>query len=263
MSEVKLFQGDCLDVMQDLIDDEVKVDLVLTDPPYGTTSCKWDSIIPFDKMWECLDGITNETSPILLFGTQPFISELIHSNIKNFKFNFIWDKHSVSNPFLSKKMPMKVHEEIAVFYKKQPIYNPQRVAQRWGDDRTRTSDSAKQWKGSHSDIFGGKTPRSHYYIDDGTRLPQTIIAEFPCQMEECVNNKRFHPTQKPVKLLEWLIKNYTKEDDIVLDFTMGSGSTGVACLNTGRNFIGIELDETYFKIAEQRIKEAKAQRRLI
>ena len=247
-----LIQGDCLEVMQDLIDDGVKVDLVLTDPPYGTTACKWDNVIPFDKMWECLDGITNETSPILLFGTQPFMSELIHSNIKNFKFNFIWDKHSVSNPFLSKKMPMKVHEEIAVFYKKQPTYNPQRVPQRWGGDQTRVSDADKKWHIHHSDVFGGKTPRSRYYVDDGTRLPQTIISQFPCQMEECVNNKRFHPTQKPVKLLEWLIKNYTNEDDLVLDFTMGSGSTGVACLETNRNFIGIELDEKYYNIAKER-----------
>jgi len=260
---VKLIQGDCLEEMQKLIDKGVKVDLVLTDPPYGTTACKWDSIIPFDEMWKCLDGITNPTTPSLLFGTQPFMSELIHSNIKNFKFNFIWDKHSVSNPFLSKKMPMKVHEEIAVFYKKQPTYNPQRVPQRWGDDCTRTSDSAKQWKDSHSDIFGGKTPRSHYYVDDGTRLPQTIIAEFPCQMEECVNNKRFHPTQKPVKLLEWLIKNYTNKGDTVLDFTMGSGSTGVACVNTNRNFIGIELDENYYKIAQERINETKKQTKLM
>ena len=254
---MRLIHGDCLEEMQKLIDKGTKVDLVLTDPPYGTTACKWDSILPFELMWNCLEGITNKTTPILLFGTQPFMSELIHSNIKNFKFNFIWDKHSVSNPFLSKKMPMKVHEEIAVFYKKQPTYNPQRVPQRWGDDRTRTSDSAKQWKDSHSDIFGGKTPRSHYYVDDGTRLPQTIIAEFPSQMEECVNNKRVHPTQKPVKLLEWLIKNYTNKGNIVLDFTMGSGSTGVACRNTGRNFIGIELDKEYFDIAKQRINDSQ------
>lgn len=258
MKDITLLNGDCITEMQKLIDKDINVDLVLTDPPYGVTDNKWDNIIPFKPMWDCIKNIKrNEKTPILLFGTQPFMSELIHSNIKNFKFNFIWDKHSVSNPFLSKKMPMKVHEEIAVFYKKQPTYNPQRVSQRWGDNRTRTSDSAKQWKDSHSDIFGGKTPRNHYYVDDGTRLPQTIIAEFPCQMEECVNSKRVHPTQKPVKLLEWIIMNYTKEDDIVLDFTMGSGSTGVACQNTNRNFIGIELEEKYYHIAKDRLKETQ------
>ena len=230
------------------------MDLVLTDPPYGTTACKWDNIIPFEEMWNCLDKITNETTPILLFGTQPFISELIHSNIKHFKYNLIWDKHSISNPFLAKKQPLRVHEELAMFYKKQPYYNPQRVPQRWGGDRTRTSDSAKQWNEIHSEVFGGEILRSHYYIDDGTRLPQTVIAQFPCQMEECVNNKRVHPTQKPVALLKWLIQNYTKENDTVLDFTMGSGSTGVACLQTNRNFIGIELDEKYYNIAKERCK---------
>ena len=260
---IQLIQGDCLEEMPKLADDGVKVDMVLTDPPYGTTACKWDSVIPFDMMWDKLNQLTYENTPILLFGSNPFMSNLIMSNISNFKFNFIWDKHSISNPFLSSKMPMKVHEEIAVFYTKQPTYNPQRVPQRWGNDRTRTSDSAKQWKDSHSDIFGGKTPRSHYYVDDGTRLPQTIISQFPCQMEECVNNSRLHPTQKPVALLKWLIQNYTNEEDTVLDFTMGSGSTGVACMETNRNFIGIELDENYYKIAQERINETKKQTKLM
>ena len=250
----RLINGECIEEMQKLIDDGVKVDLVLTDPPYGTTACKWDNIIPFEDMWKCLDGITYETSPILLFGTQPFISELIHSNIHHFKYNLIWDKHSISNPFLSKKQPLRVHEELAMFYKKQPYYNPQKVPQRWGGDQTRVSDADKKWHIHHSNVFGGKTPRSRYYVDDGTRLPQTIISQFPCQMQECVNNKRFHPTQKPVALLKWLIKTYTNENDLVLDFTMGSGSTGVACNETNRNFIGIELDENYYQIAKERCK---------
>ena len=262
MSDAKLINGDCIEEMQKLIDDGVKVDMVLTDPPYGTTACKWDSVIPFDMMWDKLNQLTYENTPILLFGSNPFMSNLIMSNISNFKYNFIWDKHSISNPFLSSKMPLKVHEEIAVFYKKTPYYNPQKVPRKWGD-QTRVSDSDKNWSIHHSDVFGGKTPRRRYYVDDGTRLPQTIISQFPCQMEECVNNFRLHPTQKPVALLKWLIQNYTKEDDVVLDFTMGSGSTGVACLQTNRNFIGIELDKKYYDIAKQRINEAKAQRRLI
>lgn len=258
---MRLIQGDCLTVMQKLADEGVKVDLVLTDPPYGTTACKWDSVIPFDEMWECINQITHDKTPILLFGSQPSLSNLIMSNIKNFKFNFIWDKHCVSNPLLSKKRPLKVHEEIGVFYKKQPYYNPQKVPAQWGVDRTRTSDKAKRVDEVNSDCFG-EGYRSLYYVDDGTRLPQSIINNFPSQMKECVNNYRVHPTQKPVELLKWLIENYTPPGDIVLDFTMGSGSTGVACYNTDRDFIGIELDEGYYNIANDRIKKAMGQSKL-
>ena len=262
MSEVKLIQGDCLIEMQKLIDDGVKVDMVLTDPPYGTIACKWDSVIPFDEMWECLDGITNETSPILLFGTQPFITELIHSNLKYFKYIMIWDKHSNTTPMLAKKQPLRVHEEIAMFYKKQPYYNPQRVPRRFGD-QSRTSENAKRKTQIGADSVYGEHWCSRYYEDDGTRYPQSIIHHISSQTNECNRSVRFHPTQKPIELLSFLIKNFTKENDTVLDFTMGSGSTGVACLQTNRNFIGIELEPKYYEIAEQRIKEAKAQRRLI
>ena len=262
MSDVKLFNGDCLKVMQDLIDDDIKVDLVLTDPPYGTTACKWDSIIPFEPMWDCLEGITNPTTPILLFGTQPFMTELIHSNLTNFKYNLIWDKQVVNNPMLCKKRPLRVHEEIAIFYKKQPYYNPQRVPRRFGD-QTRVGKSAEKITMIGADSTVGEHWCQRLYIDDGTRYPQSIIHHINSQANECNNINRYHPTQKPVTLLKWLIQNYTKENDTVLDFTMGSGSTGVACQETNRNFIGIELDTKYYEIAEQRIKEAKAQRRLI
>ena len=262
MSEVKLINGDCLEEMQKLIDDDVKVDMVLTDPPYGTTACKWDSIIPFDEMWNCLDGITNERTPILLFGTQPFISELIHSNINNFKYVFIWDKQGNTTPMLAKKQPLRIHEEIAIFYKKQPYYNPQRVPRRFGD-QTRTYENDKKRTQIGADSVYGEHWCSRYYEDDGTRYPTSIIYHISHQTDECHRAKRIHPTQKPVALLKWLIKNFTKENDTVLDFTMGSGSTGVACLQTNRNFIGIELDKKYYDIAKQRINEAKAQRRLI
>ena len=164
---------------------------------------------------------------------------------------------------MSKKRPLRVHEEIVFFYKKQPYYNPQRVPQRHGGDRTRTSEKDKVYKDSYNSIVDGVFKMRHFYIDDGTRYPQSIIGQFPSQMEECVNNIRVHPTQKPVALLKWLIQNYTKEDDVVLDFTMGSGSTGVACLQTNRNFIGIELDENYYKIAQERINETKKQTKLL
>lgn len=249
-----LIHGDCLEEMDKLIDDGVKVDLVLTDPPYGTTACKWDTIIPLEEMWERLNQITYPTSPILIFATQPFLTELIHSNIKNFKFNWIWDKHYVSTPFMKEKRPLRVHEEIAVFYKKQPFYNPQRIPKKVYGDRTCTSEYAKKVTIQHSEIHGGSGPRTHWYVDDGTRFPQTIISHFSSQANECQNAKRVHPTQKPVELLKYLINTYSKDNDTVLDFTMGSGSTGVACLETARNFIGIELDEKYYNIAKERCR---------
>lgn len=233
---MKIMNGDCLKKMNQLIEEGVKVNMVLTDPPYGVTKCKWDSIIPLQPMWEKLNKLTHDNTPILLFGTNPFLAELIHSNISNFKYNLIWDKHSVSSPSLSKVMPLQVHEEIAVFYKKKPYYNPQKAPKRHDTDSTRTSKKDM--------------------VDDGLRYPQSIIGHVPSQSKECVNNFRVHPTQKPVALLSWLIRNYTKKGDVVLDFTMGSGSTGVACVESCRDFIGIELDANYFNIAKKRIKDA-------
>ena len=261
MSDVKLIQGDCLTIMPQLAEQGIKADMVLTDPPYGVTNCKWDSVIPIDEMWDSLHNITNEDTPILLFGTNPFLANLIMSNVKEFKFNFIWDKKNINNPFLCNTMPLKSHEEIAVFYKKKPYYNPQRIPKRIDYDNSRTSDKSKRIK-EYDGIYG-TSKVSRYYVDDGTRYPQSVISQFSGTMGECNNTLRCHPTQKPVALLEWLIKNYTKENDLVLDFTMGSGSTGVACLQTNRKFIGIELEPKYYEIAKKRINEAKAQRRLI
>lgn len=261
MIDFTLINGDCLEELPKLIGGGTKVDLVLTDPPYGVINPEWDNIIPIDKMWGCLSQITYDTSPILLFCSQPFTSQLVMSNLEDFKYCFVWDKVAVSNPFLAKKQPMRVHEDIAMFYKKQCYYNPQRVPKTIEGDRTRISEADKKYKEYDTATFG-KSPKRHYYVDDGTRLPRTIINGFNSQGGECNSINRFHPTQKPVGLLEWLIKNYTKPNDIVLDFTMGSGSTGVACANTNRKFIGIELDENYYKIAEERIKEAYIQKRL-
>jgi len=258
MSDVKLFQGDCLEVMQDLIDDGVKVDLVLTDPPYGITSCKWDSIIPFDKMWDCLNNLTYETTPIILFGSEPFSSNLRMSNIKNYKYDWIWKKNQCSGFMFAKKQPLRNYENIMVFYNKQCAYNPIKETR---DEKPQTTlrrkylPSRKEWSGG---IYGDFVSKTENKIAPELSYPKQVQS-----FETVHTSTRLHSSQKPEALLEYLIKTYTNEEDTVLDFTMGSGSTGVACLNTNRNFIGIEVEPKYYEIAEQRIKEAKAQRRLI
>ena len=245
MSDVKLFQGDCLEIMPKLADDGVKVDLVLTDVPYGTTACKWDSIIPFEPMWECLNSLTYDNTPIALFGSEPFSSHLRLSNIKNYRYDWIWEKEQGANFMNVKCQPYKVHEIISIFSKKRHNYAP-------------IMEKGKPYisgKGDSGDITGNV--QKIQTKNKGTRYPKSIV-KFNTN-----KNKSKHPTQKPVELLEYLIKTYTNEEDLVLDFTMGSGSTGVACLQTNRNFIGIELEPKYYEIAKKRINEAKAQRRLI
>ena len=254
MSEVKLINGDCIDEMQKLIDDGVRVDMVLTDPPYGTTACKWDNVIPFKEMWDNLHKLSNENTPMLLFGAEPFSSHLRMSNINEFKYDWVWDKKNGTNFLNANRTPLPCHEIISVFYKKLPTYNPQK---RYVGIKNKKPITSKLTHKTY-----GKVNKRTPYIDDGYRFPLTVIN---CNKykTEANNTKNLHPTQKPVKLLEYLIKTYTNEDDLVLDFTMGSGSTGVACLQTNRDFIGIELEPKYYEIAEQRINEAKAQRRLI
>ena len=236
----KLINGDCLEVMQSLIDDGVKVDMVLTDPPYGTTKCKWDGVIPFNEMWGCLNKITNENTPICLFGQEPFSSTLRMSNIENYKYDWIWKKSRFSNFLQVKKQPGKITENISVFYKKQPLYNPQM----WQSEPYERKASNKP----HYREYLNSAPIDKGRKSDGERYPLNIL-NFKFH-----NVGNLHPTQKPVALLEYLIKTYTNEDDLVLDFTMGSGSTGVACMNTNRQFIGIELDKDYFNIAQERCK---------
>jgi len=253
MSEVKLFQGDCLEIMPKLADEGIKVDLVLTDVPYGITACKWDYTLPFDKMWECIYSLSNDTTPCLLFGAEPFSSHLRLSNLKHYKYDWVWNKEIGGGIFNRKYQPLNDYELISVFYKKAGQYYP--IMEKAKRVRERFKQSGK------SNIYSGLNFENHYE-DTGFRFPKRTIF-FNSQEKECNNLNRVHPTQKPVSLLKYLIKTYTKEDDVVLDFTMGSGSTGVACLQTNRNFIGIELEPKYYKIAEQRIKEAKPQRRLI
>lgn len=242
MSDYELINGDCIEEMEKLIDDGVKVDMVLTDLPYGTTACKWDNVIPFDEMWKCLDNLTYDTTPIVLFGQEPFSSHLRLSNIKNYKYDWIWDKVNLyTGTLLSNKRPLKRHEIISIFYKKQPVYNKQ---YRKGQPYTMKRNTKGVGEAINNNYKRIKT------VNTGNHNPCSILEIEGGNKSE----KGLHPTQKPIKLLEYLIKTYSNEKDTVLDFTMGSGSTGVACLQTNRNFIGIELDKDYYEIAKKRIK---------
>ena len=238
---MKLYNGDCLEVMKSIADKSV--DAIITDPPYGTTACKWDSVIPFEPMWEQLNRIIKPNGAIVLFGSQPFTSALIMSNPKIFKYEWIWKKTKGSNFQTLKHQPFKMHENILIFNAKG-VYNPQKykVSEDKIDKRKNTNNNL-----TNKDGVYGKLKRIRKK-DDGTRYPGSI------QTFKNPNNNSLHRTQKPVALMEYLIKTYTNELETVLDFTMGSGTTGVACCNTNRDFIGIELDKHYFKIAEQRIK---------
>jgi len=235
-----LILGDCLEKMDKLIEQGVTVDAIITDEPYGTTACKWDSVIPFEEMWERLNKLIKPNGAIVLFGSEPFSSALRMSNIKNYKYDIYWQKEKPTNFFQLKRRAGKVTEVISIFYKKQPTYNPQKFTVK---HRVKNKP-----KGKHNSIITGKNKEVTAYKDDGTRYPYDII-----EFNRVPLGKTVHPTQKPVALMEYLIKTYTNEGETVLDFTMGSGSTGVAAKNTNRKFIGIELSSEYFEIAEKRI----------
>lgn len=229
---VKLYQGDCLEVMKDIPDKSV--DMILCDLPYGTTQNKWDSVINLDKLWEQYNRIIKDNGAILLFAQTPFDKVLGSSNLKLLKYEWIWRKSKPTGHLNAKKMPLKQHENILVFYKKLPIYNCLNLTK---VDKmvSRTN------KGNYGEC--SKTTRQEY-----TGYPKSIL-----DYNSIISNNQFHPTQKPVALLEYLIKTYTNEGEVVLDNCMGSGSTGVACVNTNRKFIGIELDKNYFDIAKERL----------
>ena len=235
---VNLYQGDCLQLMNNISDRSV--DMILCDLPYGTTACKWDNVIPFEPLWEQYNRIIKDNGAICLFGSEPFSSALRMSNIKNFKYDWIWNKKLAGNGILAKKQPLKIHEIVSVF--NSGIYIPQMTKGRY---RKKMTGGIKE-----SEITGGNSVVDEYSND--LYYPKTILEYGIGNMRK----GRLHPTQKPVALLEYLIKTYTNEEDTVLDNCMGSGSTGVACKNLNRNFIGIELDENYFKIAKERIDKA-------
>jgi site-specific DNA-methyltransferase (adenine-specific) len=233
----RLFNADCLDSMATL--PAGSVDLVLTDPPYGTTACKWDSIIPLEPMWEQLKRLTKKNGAIVLTASQPFTTTLISSNMKMFKYCWVWEKDIATNFLNAKKQPLRKHEDVLVFYIKQPMYSPQFTEGKPYD----VTDSKRTFGSQTGDL--SVTKGGHRSVSDGKRYPLSI--------QKINTEKGLHPTQKPVKLMEYLIKTYTNEGETVLDFTMGSGTTGVACKNLNRNFIGIEKDEKYFEIAKARI----------
>ena len=249
---LKLMQGDCLELMQDIPDKSV--DLVLTDPPYGTTACKWDSVIPFEPMWNHLCRILKKGGAVALFGSEPFSSALRMSNIEAYKYDWVWDRMQGSGFLNSKKRPLTSYENIMLFSNVKLgrfTYNPQltdKEAEKIRPISKRTPSSASTYGATNGFL-------SNDY-DKTKSFPRDVIRQSSRQ-GECNSINRVHPTQKPVVLLEYIIRTYTRDGDTVLDFTMGSGSTGVACVNTNRNFIGIELDADYFKIAENRIADAQ------
>ena len=246
MNKIDLLHGDCL-IEMDKIEDK-SVDMILCDLPYGTTACKWDTVIPFEPLWEQYKRVIKDNGAIVLFGSEPFSSNLRMSNIGMYRYDWIWEKSKAGNFMNVKTQPQKIHEDILVFYKDNSTYNPQM------EDSVRIS-SRNKGKRANANILGTSFDKPEY-IDDGKRFPYSIQF-YSNQSGELNNVHRLHPTQKPVALLEYLIKTYTNEGETVLDNCMGSGSTGVACKNTNRNFIGIELDEDYFNIAKERIEKAK------
>lgn len=235
---IDLIKGDCLEVMKDIPDGSI--DAIITDPPYGTTACKWDSVIDFDLMWKQLNRIIKPNGAIVLFGSEPFSSALRMSNIKNYKYDWIWDKKKGGNIMLLKQQPYKVHEIISVFNSKKDCYYPIMVDQKPRTGKTYSKGEANGIK-NYGDL-------RHYK----QKYPKSIL-----EISNANQKGKQHPTQKPIALMEYLIKTYTNENELVLDFTMGSGTTAVACKNTNRNFIGIEKEDKYFKIAENRIKETE------
>ena len=243
----KLYNGDCLEVMDKLIEDNIVFDAIITDLPYGTIKNSWDKIIPFNDMWSRLNKLIKPNGAIVLFGNEPFTSELICSNLKGFKYRWDWNKKIPSGVGYAKYRPMQQTEDISVFTKngEKTIYNPQMIKR----DKPIKSGGNKLKENSCSTLVGIDTTKEYKKTYE-YKNPVTLI-EF-----DKIRKGSVHPTQKPVKLLEYLIKTYTNKNEIVLDFTMGSGATGVACANTNRRFIGIELDESYFNIAKQRIEEA-------
>jgi site-specific DNA-methyltransferase (adenine-specific) len=230
---MRLINADCLEAMRDIPDGSV--DMVLTDPPYGTTACKWDSVIPFKPMWEQLKRITKPNGAIVLTASQPFTSALGASNLPFLRYSWSWRKSCATGHLNAKRMPMSDFEDVLVFYKKQPTYNPQGLVPHGKVTK----------RGGNGGCYGDSGKAN---FQEFTNYPRRSL-EIPSE------GKTIHPTQKPVALMEYMIRTYTNAGDTVLDFTMGSGTTGVAAKNLGRSFIGIELDPDYFALASKRIAD--------
>ena len=237
----KLMFGDCLERMKEI--PSGSVDLVLADPPYGTTACKWDSVIDFTLMWEQLKRIIKPNGAIVLFGSEPFSSLLRVSNLKMFKYDWVWEKSKATGFLNSKKQPLRAHETVSVFYSKPPMYNPQMT-------KGEAYNKGVRKEQTDNDVYGQFNQVE--VKSEGSRFPRSVQ-----YFKTAESEGGFHKTQKPVALLEYLIKTYTQEGETVLDFTMGSCSTGVACLNTSRKFLGIEMDAKYYEIACERLNNSQ------
>jgi len=242
----RLILGDCLQVMQRIPDGSV--DMVCTDPPYGTTACKWDAVIPFEPMWAQLKRIVKPNGAIVLMASQPFTSALIMSNVAMFRYQWIWEKNKATGHLNAKKRPLVSHEDVVVFSKAPTNYFPQGLVEKETPSISK-GDRGRKGVGSSGDCYGAATKDA---VQTHGNYPRSVI-QFPVDMKA-----EFHPTQKPVALMEYLIRTYTNPGETVLDFTMGSGTTGVASANTERRFIGIEMDADYFAIAQARVQKAQA-----
>jgi len=241
----QVFFGDCLELYKNL--EPKSIDLILTDLPYGTTACKWDTIIPFDKLWEMVNYLLKPNGAFITTASQPFTSALVMSNPKMFKYEWIWEKNLSSNFAAANYVPMKEHENVLIFYNNKPTYNEQRIEKsEAGKNRAKYIDKPFELKEDNVyGKFGFSDKQKEHFREPLTRHPRTVI-KFNCE-------RGYHPTQKPIALFDYLLKTYSNEGMTIFDPCMGSGTTGIACKNLNRNFIGIEKDEQYFKIAEQRI----------
>lgn len=239
MSKITLWKGDCLEKMKDIQDKSI--DMILCDLPYGTTQNSWDIIIPFDKLWEQYNRIIKDNGAIVLFCDGLFQAKLILSNEKMWRYNLVWNKVLTSGFLNANKMPLRNHEEISIFYKKLPTYNPQKVIGNFCHKRGKSKSTLN----NYGNYEGVET-------EGNLKYPKSILT-----FKKKSSSTMIHPTEKPIELLQYLIKTYSNENDTVLDNCMGSGSTGVASLSCNRNFIGIELDDKYFEIAKDRIEKAQ------
>jgi len=239
--ESNLYNGDCIEVMKEFPDKSV--DLILTDLPYGVLNkrTEWDKCIPYDEMWGQVSRISKENAPFITTSKQPFTSELILSNLKNFRYCWIWEKSKSTGYLNSKRMPLVAHEEVVVFYKKMPVYNPQMTKGEPYDKGTAIRDTTH---------YSEQKKAIHVKNEEGTRYPRSVI-----YFKTAEGEGKLHPTQKPLKMYEYFINTYSNEGDVVLDIAMGSGTTGIAAKNTNRNFIGIEQNTEYYNVAQNRLEK--------
>lgn len=245
----ELWQGDCLELMSCIPDHSI--DCIICDLPYEVTRNKWDSMIPFDELWEHYKRVIKENGAIVLFGQDKFTMKAMESNLKWHRYNLVWNKENTTGFLNANRMPLRVHEDIMVFYKKLPTYNPQKFEGKSPSHarckKGTKKDELQKLNGNYGDYYVGDY--NEEVTKTNLKYPTSIVTFKKVPVAKCV-----HPTQKPVELLEWLVKTYTNEGEVVLDNCMGSGTTGVACMNTNRRFVGIELDENYFNIAKERIE---------